>query len=663
MSEEELTSISRRFWVTLFISIPIYMVAIINNLLQAYLPNDISILYVQWFLFIVTTPIVLWGGWPFFIRGYLSIKTLNLNIFTLITLGLSSLYIYNIFALLTQTQDKFIYTYFEVSPAITTLVLLAQMLKLKTKNKTTYAMKTFLNMSPSLAHLVDKNSNEEDVELDTIKVGNILRIKPYERIPVDGIVIGGHSNVDESSITGEAMQSSKSVDDFLIGATLNKDGTLLMRVVRIQSETILSKIVDMLKQVQHSNDNLQKRADIISNYFIPAVIVLAFFTFSGWMLWGPEPKLTYAVVSAVTVLIITFPFALRLTLPVSSIVTIGKAALMGILIKDTQSLKTIQKVTTLVVNKKETLTQSIPIISNSIISDGFNEVDILKYAASLQSVSQNPLAQAMVNHAKKIGLVLSNVEKFKAIPGKGIVGKIDNKKIAIGSEQFINSLCILEKEARREVKEFHREGKNTILMSIDFHLAAIFVLDNPLKESSKDAVNALKNQGLKIVLLSSDNEIITNSIANKLGIDKVHANVLADKKATIIEKLQEEGEIVAMASSSIDDISGLTQADVGIHVGNGNDINLDNTDITLIKGNLTGIVKIKNLSISTSKNIKQALLVSVFYNSIGIPITLGLFFALLSNVLLTSFILTMGISIIALSIITDTLRLKQMDIA
>ncbi|WP_373001602.1 copper-translocating P-type ATPase [Sulfurimonas sp.] len=666
---EELTYMSRRFWITLFISLPLFIVAMTNDLAPELLPENVSMLSVQWFLFILATPVVLWGGWPFFVRGYLSVKTWNLNMFTLIAIGVGSSYIYSIFALFVPhifppmmlTKEGLVHVYFEASAVITTLVLLGQVLELRSRNKTNSAIKTLLNLSPSVAHRVDINGNENDVSLESIQIDDILRIKPGEKIPVDGVVIGGHSNIDESMLTGEAMPISKSVDDFLIGATLNKNGTLLMRAVRVGSDTMLAQIIDMVAKAGRSRAPIQHLADKVSGYFVPAVILSAIFAFLGWWIWGPEPRLAYAVVSAVAVLIIACPCALGLATPISIMVGTGRAALMGILIKNAQSLETMEKVSTLVVDKTGTLTEGKPVITDSIISEGFDEIEVLKYAASLESVSEHPLAQAIVNHAKKIGLVLSKVEKFKAITGRGIIGEIDDKKIVIGSEEFINSLSIIEKDVKREAKALRHEGKGVIFMSIDFNLAAVFAIDDPIKESSMDAVSALKGEGIKIVLLSGDNKITADKVAEKLGIDKVYANVLPNAKADIIKELQKSGEIVAMAGDGINDAPALAQADVGIAMGTGTDVAIESAGITLVKGDLFGIVKLRKLSHVTMKNIKQNLFFAFIYNSVGIPIAAGLFFPLF-GVLLSPVIAAAAMSFSSVSVITNALRLRNINI-
>jgi P-type Cu+ transporter len=666
---DELTYMSRRFWITLFISLPLFIVAMTNDLAPELLPSSVSMLSVQWFLFILATPVVLWGGWPFFVRGYLSVKTWNLNMFTLIAIGVGSSYIYSIFALFTpnifpplmQTEDGLVHVYFEASAVITTLVLLGQVLELRARNKTNSAIKTLLNLSPSIAHRVDTNGNESDVSLESIQVDNILRIKPGEKIPVDGVVIGGHSNIDESMITGEAMPIPKSVDDFLIGATLNKNGTLLMRAVRIGKDTMLAEIIDMVAQAQRSRAPIQRLTDKVSGYFVPAVILSAFFAFLGWWVWGPEPQLAYAVVAAVAVVIIACPCALGLATPISIMVGTGRAALMGILIKDAQSLETMEKVSTLVVDKTGTLTQGKPVVTNSIISEGFDEIDVLKYAASLQSVSEHPLAQAIVNHAKKIGLVLSQVDKFKAITGRGIIGEIDDKKIVIGSEEFINSLCILEKDIKRQAKDMRNEGKGVIFMIIDFNLCAIFGVADAIKETSADAISSLQAEGIKVVLLTGDNKITADKVADKLGIDKVYANVLPNAKANIIKELQESGEIVAMAGDGINDAPALAQADVGIAMGTGTDVAIESAGITLIKGDLSGIVKARKLSRATMKNIKQNLFFAFAYNSAGIPIAAGLLYPIF-GILLSPVIAAAAMSFSSVSVITNALRLRKINI-
>ena len=665
----ELIYMSRRFWISFIITLPLFIVAMVNDLAPEYLPDMLSMQVVQIFLFVFASPVVLWGGWPFFVRGYNSVKTWNLNMFTLISIGVGASYIYSMFALLVpemfpslmRTEDGLVHVYFEAAAVITTLVLLGQMLELNARAKTNDAIKTLLNLAPLQAHRIDIDGNEEDIDLDKIHLDDILRIKPGEKIPVDGIVLDGSSNIDESMITGESMLVAKSLKDFLIGATLNKNGTLLMRADRVGSDTMLSQIVDMVAKAQRSHAPIQHLADKFSGYFVPAVIFSAMLAFLGWSLWGPEPRLAYAVVSAVAVLIIACPCALGLATPISIMVATGRAALMGILIKDAQNLQRMEKVTTLVVDKTGTLTQGQPVVTDFIVTQGFDEIKVLKYAASLESVSEHSLAEAIITHAKDADIVLLKVGKFRAFTGEGVIGEIDGKRIALGSEDFISSLSIFDKDIEKKAKSLRNEGKGVILMSIDFKLSAIFAIEDPIKPTSMEAISALKREGIRVVLLSGDNEITARKVADALNIESVYANVLPQGKAKIIKELQREGAVVAMAGDGINDAPALAQADVGIAMGTGTDVAIESAGITLVKGDLLGIVKVRRLSHETMKNIRQNLFFAFVYNSAGIPIAAGLFYPVF-GVLLSPVIAAAAMSFSSVSVIVNALRLRNIKI-
>ncbi|MCF6309220.1 MAG: cadmium-translocating P-type ATPase [Sulfurimonas sp.] len=668
--DSELNYMTKRFWISLILALPIFIVAMISDLAPEYLPESMSMLRVQWFLFILASPVVLWAGFPFFVRGYQSIKTWNLNMFTLIAIGVGAAYIYSIFALflpeifppLMQTKEGLVHVYFEAAAVITTLVLLGQMLELKARSKTNSAIKTLLNLAPKQAHrIIDEDGNEENVSLELINVGDKLRIKPGEKIPVDGIVLDGKSNLDESMITGEPILVSKSKDDSLIGATVNKNGTLIMKAERIGSDTMLAQIVQMVALAQRSRAPIQKMADTVSSYFVPAVILSAILSFFGWWLLGPEPRLAYAVVAAVAVLIIACPCALGLATPISIMVGTGRAALSGILIKDAKTLERMEKVNTLVVDKTGTLTEGKPKVTSLIVEDGFDKKDVLRYASSLERSSEHPLAEAVVEYAKEEGLTLSNVENFNAITGQGIVGKIDNKKIVLGSEKFLESLNISTKDISEKANTLRKEGKGIIFMAIDSKFSAIIGIEDPIKLTSVQAIKELRAEGIKVVMLSGDNETTANVVAKKLNIDEVHANIMPDEKAKIIKQLQENGAIVAMAGDGINDAPALAQADVGIAMGTGTDVAIESAGVTLIKGDLIGIVKVLKLSRATMKNIRQNLFFAFIYNSAGVPIAAGVLYPFF-GILLSPVIAAAAMSFSSVSVIVNALRLKNIKI-
>ncbi len=667
---QELNYMSKRFWISFTLALPVFIVAMINDLVPEYLPSGVSMLGIQWFLFILASPVVLWGGWPFFVRGYQSIKTWNLNMFTLIAIGVGSSYIYSIFALflpeifppLMQTKEGLVHVYFEAAAVITTLVLLGQVLELKARGKTNSAIKTLLNLAPKQAHrIIDEDGNEEDINFELIHVGDKLRIKPGEKIPVDGIVLDGQSNLDESMITGESMLISKSKDDSLIGATLNKNGTLVMVAQRVGSDTMLSQIVHMVALAQRSRAPIQKLADTVSGYFVPAVVLFALLAFFGWWLWGPEPRLAYAIVAAVAVLIIACPCALGLATPISIMVGTGRAALFGILIKDAKTLETMERVNTLVVDKTGTLTEGKPKVTSLIVEDGFDKKDVLKYAASLERVSEHPLAEAVVEYAKDENIEFLHVDNFEAITGRGLVGNIENKKIVLGSENFLESLNISTKNMTEKANTLRKEGKSVVFMAIDSKFSAIIGIEDPVKLTSVYAIIELRAEGIKVVMLSGDNETTANAVAKKLGIDEIYANIMPEGKAKVIQQLQKSGEIVAMAGDGINDAPALASADVGIAMGTGTDVAIESAGITLIKGDLLGIVKVLKLSRATMKNIRQNLFFAFIYNSAGVPIAAGLLYPFF-GILLSPVIAATAMSFSSVSVIVNALRLKNIKL-
>lgn len=663
----ELQYISKRFWVSLFLSLPVFILAMMGDLVPQYLPEALTMHRIQWFEFLFASVVVLWCGWPFFVRGYTSVKTWNLNMFTLIAIGVGCAYLYSLAALfapylfppLMRTHDGLVHLYFEAAAVIITLVLLGQFLELTARSKTNSAIKTLLNLSPKQAHrITNERGNEEDVDLKRIIVGDQLRIKPGEKIPVDGVVVEGQSNVDESMITGEPILVSKNTGDFLIGATLNKNGTLVMQAQRVGSDTMLAQIVGMVALAQRSRAPIQKLADTVSGYFVPAVVLCAIAAFIGWYLFGPEPRLAYAVVAAVTVLIIACPCALGLATPISIMVGTGQAALAGILIKDAKTLETMEKVTTLVVDKTGTLTQGKPKVTRILLEEGFDAKEILQYAASLERASEHPLADALIEHAKETGIPLTEVAQFNALTGRGIEGFINTKKIVLGSELFLESLGISTQTIAHNAHLLRSEGKGIIFMAIDKRFCAMFVIEDPLKPTSIETIKELQRHGINVVMLSGDNATTANAVARTLCIDDVYANVMPDRKANIIQQLQAKGAIVAMAGDGINDAPALAQANVGIAMGTGTDVAIESAGITLIKGDLMGIVKVLKLSRATMRNIRQNLFFAFIYNSAGIPIAAGLLYPFF-GILLSPLIAAAAMSLSSVSVIVNALRLKH----
>lgn len=663
----ELRYMTKRFWISLVLSLPVFILSMTGDLVPQYLPEALTMYRMQWFEFLFASVVVLWCGWPFFVRGYRSITTWHLNMFTLIAIGVGCAYLYSLAALffpylfppLMHTHDGLVHVYFEAAAVIITLVLLGQVLELNARSKTNSAIKTLLNLSPKQAHrITDESGNEEDINLERVAVTDLLRIKPGEKIPVDGVVVEGQSNVDESMITGEPILVSKSTGNFLIGATLNKNGTLVMRAQRVGSDTMLAQIVGMVALAQRSRAPIQKLADTVSGYFVPAVVLCAIAAFIGWYLFGPEPRLAYAVVAAVTVLIIACPCALGLATPISIMVGTGRAALAGILIKDAKTLETMEKVTTLVVDKTGTLTQGKPKVTSILIEEGFDPKEILQYAASLERASEHPLADALIEHAKEKNVALVDVTSFNSVTGKGIEGIIDTKKIVLGSEPFLESFGISIQTVAHNVNLLRSEGKGIIFMAINTRFCAMIVIEDPIKPTSIEAIKELQSRGINMVMLSGDNATTANAVARTLFIDDVYANVMPDGKAAIIQQLQAKGAVVAMAGDGINDAPALAQADVGIAMGTGTDVAIESAGITLIKGDLMGIVKVHKLSRATMSNIRQNLFFAFIYNSAGVPIAAGLLYPFF-GILLSPLIAAAAMSLSSVSVIVNALRLKN----
>ena len=663
--DKEYKSMRFRFWMSTFLAVPLFLVAMMSDLFGSYLPPFLTMQRVQYIELILATPVVLWGGWPFFIKAWNSIVTWNLNMFTLIAIGVGTAWIYSMVALLApyvfpplmQTAEGLVHVYFEAAGVIVALVLLGQVLELKARSKTNSAIQTLLGLAPKKAHLIDKEGNEKEVDLEMVMQGDVLRIKPGEKIPVDGVVLEGESNLDESMITGEPLLVSKQSDDNLIGATLNKNGTLLMRAQRVGKDTMLSQIVHMVSQAQRSKAPIQKLADTVSGYFVPTVVLTSIVTFIIWWLWGPEPRMAYAVVAAVAVLIIACPCALGLATPISIMVGTGRAALEGILIKDAQNLENMEKVDTLVVDKTGTLTQGKPTLTGWEFVEGLDEKTYLSYAASLERASEHPLADAVIKKAQEEEIALQDVSGFKAITGKGIEGEIGQHHIALGSDSFLEEQGITTHALKEKAKLWRSEGRTVVFLAVDSKFSGILGIEDPIKETTADAIVALISTGIKVVMLSGDNELTAQAVAKKLGIDKVYANVLPEQKANVIKELQKNA-VVAMAGDGINDAPALAQADVGIAMGTGTDVAIESAGITLIKGDLMGIVKVSRLSRATMKNIRQNLFFAFIYNSVGVPIAAGILYPFF-GILLSPMIAAAAMSFSSVSVIVNALRLKH----
>jgi Cu+-exporting ATPase len=666
---EELIDMTRRFWVSVVLALPVFLIAMVADMAPALLPADLPLTRLQWVQFILATPVVLWGGWPFFVRGWQSIKSWNLNMFTLIGIGVSIAWGYSVVGLLFPQlfppqmihADGSVGVYFEAAAVITTLVLLGQVMELRARSQTNAAIKLLLGLAPNTARIVRDNGDEEDVALELVVPGDILRVRPGEKIPVDGVVTSGSSSVDESMVTGESIPVLKSSGERLIGATVNGTGSLLMKAEKVGAETLLAKIVTMVSEAQRSRAPIQKLADIVAGYFVPAVILIAVLTMVVWGFFGPEPKLAYAIVNAVAVLIIACPCALGLATPMSIMVGTGKGAGMGVLIKNAEALELMEKVDTLVVDKTGTLTEGKPKLMSVIASPGFEEDQILQLAASIERASEHPLAEAIVAGAEEKGIKLSDTNDFDSITGQGVTGNIDGHQIALGNLKLMRSVSVDMGELAATAETLRSEGQTVMQLAVDGKAAGIISVADPIKASTAEAIRELHAEAVSVVMLTGDNLATAQAVAKKLGIDRVEAEVSPDQKAEVVKRLQAEGKIVAMAGDGINDAPALAQAHIGIAMGTGTDVAIESASVTLIKGDLRGIIRARRLSRATMKNIRQNLFFAFIYNSLGVPVAAGVLYPFF-GLLLSPMIAAVAMSFSSVSVIGNALRLRRAKI-
>src|SRR5216684_4432937 len=600
----ELVDMTRRFWIGLVLSIPVVALEMGGHLanLHMLLGRNVS----NWLQLVFATPVVLWAGWPFFVRGWRSILTRNLNMFTLIALGTGVAWVYSVVATLAPNlfpaafrgPEGTVAVYFEAAAVITVLVLLGQVLELRAREQTSDAIRALLDLAPKIARRI-KNGDEEAIALDQVVVGDRLRVRPGEKIPVDGELIEGRSAVDESLVTGESMPVTKQPGTKLIGGTLNQTGTFVMRAERVGRDTVLARIVQMVAAAQRSRAPIQRLADQVAGWFVPAVILVALIAFAAWSIWGPEPRFAFGLVAAVSVLIIACPCALGLATPMSIMVGVGRGAQAGVLIKNAEALERMEKVDTLVVDKTGTLTEGKPRVVATIAAAGFQEADILRLAASVERASEHPLADAIVRAANEKNLDLSKVEEFDSPTGKGATGKVDGKAVLLGNSNFLTSLGIETGSLNEQAERLRSDGATVINIAVDGKLAGLFAIADPVKPSTLDALKTLAAEGIKVIMLTGDNRTTANAVARKLGISDVEAEVLPDQKSAVVTKLQKAGRIVAMAGDGVNDAPALAAADVGIAMGTGTDVAMESAGITLLKGDLGGIVRARRLSQAT----------------------------------------------------------------
>ena len=664
----ELRDMSRRFWVSTALAIPVLFSAMAAEFWPEAVAEIIAPRPRQWLELVLATPVVLWGGWPFFVRAWRSLLTRNLNMFTLIALGVGVAWGYSMIAALAPgifPRSVFhmgvVPVYFEAAAVITALVLLGQVLELRARSQTNAAIKLLLGLAPKTARIVRDDGSEADIPLEQVQPGDRLRIRPGEKIPVDGTVTDGASHVDESMVTGEPVPVEKRAGARVIGATVNGTGSLLMTAEKVGSETLLAQIVHMVAEAQRSRAPIQKLADVVSGYFVPAVVIIAVATFGVWGVLGPEPRLAHAVINAVAVLIIACPCALGLATPVSIMVGTGRGAMMGVLFRNAEALEVMRKVDTLVVDKTGTLTEGHPELVSVTPAAGFDEAEVVRLAAGIEQASEHPLAAAIVRGAEKRAVERVAVADFQSVTGKGVTGVVDGRRIALGNITLLQDLGIDVGELPAQADALRSEGQTVMFLGVDGRAAGLVGVADPIKATTPEAIRSLHEEGIRIVMLTGDSRVTAEAVAARLGIDQVQAEVLPDQKASVVKQLQAEGRIVAMAGDGINDAPALAQAQVGIAMGTGTDVAMESAGVTLVKGDLRGIVRARKLSRATLRNIRQNLFFAFIYNSLGVPVAAGVLYPVF-GLLLSPMIAAAAMSFSSVSVITNALRLRRISL-
>jgi len=666
----EYDDMKRRFIVGAILSVPLVLIAMRTmipglNVIDTWA----SAKTLEWVELILATPVVLWAGWPFYERGVQSVINRSLNMFTLIGLGVSVAYIYSLVAVYfpglfpdaMKGPDGTVGVYFEAAAVIVTLILLGQVLELRARSQTGAAIKALLGLAPKTARKIDADGTEKDIPLEHVIKGDKLRVRPGEKIPVDGVVLEGTSSVDESMISGEPIPVEKNSGDPVVGATVNGTGSLIMQAEKVGADTLLSQIVQMVAEAQRSRAPIQKLADVVSGYFVPVVIAIAALAFAAWMLFGPEPRLSYALIAAVSVLIIACPCALGLATPMSIMVSTGKGATMGVLFKNAEAIEILRKVNTLVVDKTGTLTEGKPKLTDVVPAAGFDETELLKLAATLEKGSEHPLAAAIVEGAEAREVKLSTTTDFNSITGKGVSGTVDGRNVLLGNRKLLDDFSVDPGELADQAENMRKEGETVMFVAVDNIIAGLVAVADPIKETTPDAIRQLHKENIRIVMLTGDNKATADAVASKLDIDEVVAEVLPDEKAAVVKKYQDQGEIVAMAGDGINDAPALAQAEVGIAMGTGTDVAMKSAGVTLVKGDLTGIVRARKLSRATMSNIRQNLFFAFIYNSLGVPVAAGVLYPVF-GILLSPIIAAAAMSLSSVSVITNALRLKTFKV-
>jgi P-type Cu+ transporter len=663
----ELKDMSRRFWISTALTVPLVIFAMLRHLPAAHdLLGHTLLSWAPWIELALATPVVLWGGWPFFERAWTSVVNRHLNMFTLIGLGVAVAFVYSLIATVAPNlfppsfRDAMghVGVYYEAAAAIVALVLLGQVMELRARSRTGAAIRALLGLAPKTARRVTPDGREQDVALEEVQPGDILRIRPGEKIPVDGTVTEGSSNVDESMVTGEPLPVEKAAGDRLIGATVNGTGSLLMRAERVGADTLLSQIVNMVAQAQRSRAPIQKLADRVSAWFVPTVIAVALITFAVWAFAGPEPRLVFAIVNAVAVLIIACPCALGLATPMSVMVAAGKGATAGVLFRNAEAIEVLRAVDTLVVDKTGTLTRGKPELASLVAVTGFDENELLRLAASVERASEHPLAAAIIAGAESRGATIETARQFESITGKGVFGIVDGRRVFLGNRRLLEEIHVDAGALLKRAEELRGDGQTVMFVVVDGKPAGLIGVADPVKETTPDAIRELHAAGLRIVMLTGDSETTAKAVAKKLGIDEVIAEVLPDEKAGAIQRLQQQGRVVAMAGDGINDAPALAQAEVGIAMGTGTDVAMEAAGVTLVKGDLRGIVRARRLSDATMSNIRQNLFFAFVYNALGVPIAAGVLYPFL-GVLLSPMIAAAAMAFSSVSVIGNALRLRR----
>ncbi len=661
----ELTDMTRRFWIGLILALPVVVLEMGGHIFPT-IHHIVPMRLSTWIQLVLATPVVLWAGWPFFERGWASLKTRNLNMFTLIAMGTGVAWAYSMVAALApglfppafRNADDSVAVYFEAAAVITVLVLLGQVLELRARERTSGAIKALLGLAPKTARRLLPDGSDEEVGLEAIIVGDRLRVRPGEKVPVDGSVEDGRSSLDESMVTGESMPITKAKGDTVIGGTLNQTGALVISATKVGRDTMLARIVQMVAEAQRSRAPIQRMADQVSGWFVPVVIAIAALAFAGWSIWGPEPRFAYGLVAAVAVLIIACPCALGLATPMSIMVGVGRGAGLGVLIKNAEALEHMEKVDTLVVDKTGTLTMGHPAVTAIVPAAGFSEEDVLRLAAAVEQSSEHPLALAIVEAAKTRNLLLATVSEFDSPTGRGALGTVDGKRIVLGNARFLTEQNIDTASLAAAADDLRREGATAIFVGIDGQAGGAIAIADPVKPTTPEALDALRREGIRVVMLTGDNRTTAEAVARRLGIADIEADVLPDQKSAVVARLKSEGRVVAMAGDGVNDAPALAAADVGIAMGSGTDVAIESAGVTLLKGDLMAIVRARRLSQATMSNIRQNLVFAFIYNAAGVPVAAGLLYPLF-GILLSPMIAAAAMALSSVSVVTNALRLNR----